>query len=205
MIGIVDYGAGNLTSVANALNHLGVENQVSEDPEFLKSCDRVIFPGVGAAASSMEELAKRKQDQALKEIVAMGIPVLGICVGCQILLETSEEDGGVDCLGLIPGSVKRFDEEEGVKIPHMGWNQVQFEVEHPLFEGIDSGTEFYFVHGYHPTDVKDENSLGSCVYGTQKFTTILGKRNLVATQFHVEKSGEPGLKLLANFAKWNGE
>lgn len=205
MIGIVDYGAGNLTSVANALNHLGVENAISDQPDFLKKCDRIIFPGVGAAGASMRELAKRGLDVALKEIVEAGTPVLGICVGCQIVLNHSEEDGGVQCLGLLPGTTVRFQSEKGLKIPHMGWNQVEWQADHPVFAGIPSGTEFYFVHSFHPADVPEKNQIGKTTYGTQNFVSIHGSANVVATQFHCEKSGLPGLKVLENFSKWEGD
>lgn len=203
MIGIVDYGAGNLTSVSNALNYLNIENLISSNPEELAKCERVIFPGVGAAGSSMNELAKRGLDSFLKKTLQSGVPTLGICVGCQIILDSSEEDEGVKCLGILPGKTVRFKSEGNLKIPHMGWNQVSHDESHPLFAGIASGTEFYFVHSFYPAEIPSENDIAQSQYGSQKFCAVHGYKNLVATQFHTEKSGEPGLKLLRNFSKWN--
>jgi glutamine amidotransferase len=203
MIAILDYGAGNLTSVGNVLEHLGFDFVITRDPAVIAKSERLIFPGVGAAGAAMHHLKEYGVEQALRDFIASEKPVLGICVGCQILLDSSEEDGGVQTLGLLPGKVKRFESEPGVKIPHMGWNQVVQKRNHPLWEGIADQTEFYFVHSYFPI-VKDVTmSFATTTYGTQSFDAAFGRGNVFATQFHTEKSGEAGLRLMANFAKWN--
>ena len=182
---VVDYNAGNLTSVMNALSRIGVDAKSSRDADEIAKATRLIFPGVGAAASAMETLTRT-----------------GICIGCQIILEESEEDGGVKTLGLIPGKAVRFKDEPGLKIPHMGWNQVNFTREHPIMKGIRSGCDFYYVHSYHP-QVPAEYAFAETTYGTQTFQGIVGKDNLIATQFHQEKSGDVGLAMLKNFCDWN--
>ncbi len=195
---IVNYGAGNLTSVYNALKYLGIESEVSSVPEKIEKADKIIFPGVGAAKAAMENL-KTGIGDAVKNAVKKGTPVLGICIGCQIILESSEEDGGVECLGLLEGKAVKFKNEPNLKIPHIGWNQVYFTKEHPIFKGIPNGSNFYFVHSYHPN--LSENSIyGTTTYGSQTFPCLIGKDNLIAAQFHLEKSGEIGLKMLSNFA-----
>ncbi len=204
---IIDYEAGNLTSVQRAVQFLGGDGKVTRNPEEIRSSDRVIFPGVGAAGSSMESLKELGLDIELKHAVESGKPVLGICVGSQVILDHSAEDGGVKGLGFIPGNVVRFAFPEGVsrKIPHMGWNQVTFKQEnlHPVFEGIESGTEFYFVHSYHCQPEDPSTVQGTSVYGEIEFTAALAKDNLVAVQFHAEKSGPPGLRIIKNFLEWN--
>lgn len=199
---VVDYGAGNLTSVHNALDYLGVSNEVTSDPAVIAAADRVVFPGVGAAGSAMETLRRTGLGGAVRSAVLAGKPVLGICIGCQIITEFSEEDGGVPCLGLLPGRAVRFRSEPGLKIPHMGWNQVHFTQPHPLLAGVDSGCEFYFVHSYYP-QVETALTFATTTYGSQQFSCVIGRDNLVATQFHTEKSGEAGLRLLKNFSQWS--
>jgi glutamine amidotransferase len=194
---IVDYGAGNLTSVYNALKSIGVESEVSAVPEKIENAEKIIFPGVGAASAAMENLNKTGIGAAIRRAFEKKIPILGICIGCQIILEESEEDGGVKCLGLLEGKAVRFREEAYLKIPHIGWNQVDYAIEHPIFKGIPSGSNFYFVHSYHPR--LNNGIYGTTTYGTQTFPCVIGKDNLVATQFHLEKSGEAGLKVLRNF------
>lgn len=205
MIAILDYKAGNLASVSAVLEHLGLEHVVTDDPARVRTADRVLFPGVGAAAASMDNLRRSGLDASLREALDAGKPTLGICIGCQLLLDSSQEDGGTACLGLVPGEVKRFafPREPGApKIPHMGWNPVDWSLEHPIVEGIPSGTLFYYVHSYYPSISQPELVLGRSEYGGLEFTAAFARRNLVATQFHPEKSGEAGLKLLANFARW---
>lgn len=198
---VVDYGAGNLTSVANALDHIGANATVSRDPAVIAAADKLVFPGVGAAGSAMNTLVTTGIGDAIATVVKKGNPVLGICIGCQIILESSEEDGGVKTLGLLPGKAVRFKDEPGLKIPHMGWNQVNFTKEHPIFAGIENGSEFYYVHSYHP-QVPAEFSFAQTTYGTQTFQCAVGRDNLIATQFHLEKSGEFGLQVLKNFCNW---
>lgn len=198
---VVDYGAGNLTSVANALTYIGEKPIVSSLPEEIRLADRLVFPGVGAARSAMEVLINKGIGEAIAEVVQKGNPVLGICIGCQIILDESEEDGGVKTLSLLPGKAVRFQNEPGIKIPHMGWNQVYWTKEHDLFKGIPSGSEFYYVHSYHPS-VKEEFAFAKTTYGTQTFPGVVGKENLMAAQFHLEKSGDVGLRFLKNFCAW---
>ena len=208
MIGIVDYKAGNLTSVARALQFLQVPCRVTDDPALLGGCERLIFPGVGAAGEAMANLKQTGMDRRIGEWVAAGIPTLGICLGTQVILDYSEENDAA-CLGIIPGSVKRFPEDmpdgEGrtLKIPHMGWNQVAFRREHPVFRDIPEQAEFYFVHSYYPAPDEDRFVLGWTDYGI-RFSAAMARGNLVAVQFHPEKSGRPGLQILANFSRWEG-
>jgi imidazole glycerol-phosphate synthase subunit HisH len=209
MIGIVDYKAGNLTSVARALYYLGEPCEVTDDPEILDSCDRIIFPGVGAAGEAMINLRSKGLDRRLRAWVASGKPTLGICLGTQVIFERSEENDAV-CLGIVPGSVKRFPgdlkDREGrfLKIPHMGWNHVDFPRNHPVFEDLPTDAEFYFVHSYYPAPADDRWVIGWTDYGL-RFCAAIAHRNLVAVQFHPEKSGAPGLQILANFCRWGGQ
>lgn len=199
---VVDYGAGNLTSVYNALSFLKIQAKVSRDPEEIASAERIIFPGVGAAGSAMQVLKDTGIGEAVSTVVHKGFPVLGICIGCQIILDSSDEDGGVSTLGLLPGKAIRFKDEPGLKIPHMGWNQVCFTQEHPIMKGIPDGSDFYYVHSYHPL-VSKAHAFAETTYGTQIFQCLVGKDNLIAAQFHLEKSGSIGLQVLKNFCAWN--
>ena len=205
-VALVDYGAGNLTSVSLALSHVGVPHLITRDPEAIRNADRVVFPGVGAAGSSMDNIRAAGIDQALVDFARSGRPLLGICIGCQILLESSEEDGGTRCLGLLPGTVKRFDFSGSPpprpKIPHMGWNPASFLRDHPVLAGIPSGASFYFVHSFYPAPDLPSDVLATTTYGDLEFASILARDNVVATQFHAEKSGVHGLEILKNFALW---
>jgi glutamine amidotransferase len=200
MIIIVDYGAGNITSVRRALDHLGVPSRITADPDEVARAERVIFPGVGHAASAMENLRGSGLDEALRHANARGVPILGICLGCQIVLSHSQE-GDVDCLNLLPGQVVRLSPGESLKVPHMGWNSVAPRRDHPLFAGITPGTMFYFVHSYYTAPDEAGDVLATSDYGME-FCVMLGRDNLVAAQFHPEKSGPAGLRMLDNFAKW---
>jgi glutamine amidotransferase len=204
-LAIVDYEAGNLTSVLNAIQFMGLQGVVTKDPKVVARADRVIFPGVGAANASMAVLSTSGLGQAVKDAVAAGKPVLGICIGCQIILDHSEEDGGVDCLGILPGRAVRFHAEPGLKIPHMGWNQVEYAMPHPIFKGVEDRSDFYFVHSYHPLMQNHADVAAYCVYGKQRFASAIYRENLIATQFHLEKSGDVGLELLRNFCRWDGK
>ncbi len=205
-ITIIDYGAGNLTSVVRALEAIGIRAGVSDSPDLVVKSDRIIFPGVGAAGQAMGRLRETGLDQALTEIFRKGNPVLGICIGCQIVMDESEENNTA-CLGLIPGRTLPFPDHltdsrgERLKVPHMGWNGVRLKEDHPLFSGVDPAAEFYFVHGFHPLPEDPDHILGTTDYGVE-FPSFIGRDNLVAVQFHVEKSGRPGLSVLKNFASW---
>ncbi len=204
MIAIVDYKAGNLTSVQLACRALGCEAVVTSDPQQILSSERVIFPGVGAAGAAMKHLTSMKLVQVLHDVASRGTPFMGICLGTQILLEFSEEDGGTPTLGLLPGRVPRFQPtDRRDKVPQIGWNQVRQVRKHPLLEGIDDDSEFYFVHSYYPAPATPDLTIGTTDYAGITFTSMLGRANVVATQFHPEKSGRIGLKLLNNFLTWN--
>jgi imidazole glycerol-phosphate synthase subunit HisH len=199
-VAIIDYNAGNLTSVARALAHLGVDAAITDDPDKLRHASRVIFPGVGAAASCMQQLKAAGMDQALRETVASGKPVLGICVGMQLLFRHSDEDGGVDCVGLLPGRVKRFQPvNRQIKVPHMGWNPVRL-FDPVLRKDIPEQSCFYFVHSYYCAPDQDPRTqvVAECEHG-HTFCAGIRRQNLVAVQFHPEKSGMVGLQLLKNF------
>ena len=204
MITLVDYKAGNLTSVRRALDHLGIPCQISADPDTVRRAEKVIFPGVGAAGAAMSVLRERGLDVALKEAFTAGTPILGICIGCQIILDHSEEDDTA-CLGLLPGKTIRFSIPNPLthplKIPHMGWNSVTVTRAHPLLAHLRSGNEFYFVHSFYPQPADVSQIYAVSDYGGE-FPVAIGKDNLFAVQFHTEKSGPVGLKLLENFANW---
>jgi glutamine amidotransferase len=201
MITIVDYKAGNLTSVKRALDHLCIENQISKDPDVVRSAERVIFPGVGAAGAAMEVLQERNLDSVLKESFRRGTPILGICIGCQIILTHSEEED-TPGLNLMPGVCSRFRlEDEALKIPHMGWNAVRVIQSHPILSHLLPGDEFYFVHSYYPQPEDRSQVYAICDYGGE-FPVAIGADNLFAVQFHAEKSGPLGLQLLKNFSEW---
>ncbi len=208
MIAIVDYEAGNLTSVQRALRYLGEESVITHNPSDVLGAERVIFPGVGAAGRAMYDLKRLQLDKALAESYKKGTPILGICIGVQIVMEWSEENDST-CLGLVKGKVRRFPEtlkeSDGrpLKVPHMGWNGVQLLRGHPVLNGIDPASEFYFVHAYYPAPSNPGQIIGETDYGIT-FTSVIGDRNLIAVQFHLEKSGRPGLKILSNFCAWDG-
>jgi glutamine amidotransferase len=201
---IVDYGAGNLSSVACAVRHLGKEALVTQSPLKVLEAERVIFPGVGAARASMDNLRKLELDNALRQTFEDGRPILGICIGCQVIFESSDEDGGTPCLGLLKGKVEKFRFPRGVsrKIPHMGWNEVTFTGSHPVFKSVPPQSQFYFVHSYYVVPAEEAVVQAACVYGKVRFPAAVAQRNLVAVQFHAEKSGPPGLRILHNFLEW---
>jgi len=209
MIGIVDYRAGNLTSVARALHSLNVPCEVTDDPDRLDRAERIIFPGVGAAGEAMANLRASGLDEWIRRWIREGRPVLGICLGTQVIFAESEEDGGTACMGILPGIVRRFpggltEGGEILKIPHMGWNSVAFLKSHPVFADLPPEAEFYFVHSYYPDPADRALIVGETRYGFA-FGAAVARRNLVAVQFHPEKSGRPGLQILANFCRWRGD
>ena len=203
MIAIIDYDAGNLRSVQRACAEVGAAAAVTRDRAQVLDAERVIFPGVGAAGSAMRSLRASGLDQALKSVCTMGKPVLGICLGLQISLERSEEQNTAT-LGILSGEVRRFrfDRPE-LKIPHMGWNEVQPIRTHPLLEGVRPGDAFYFVHAYYPAPARPENIFAVTDYEGD-FPSAVGEGSYFATQFHPEKSGWAGLALLERFVRWDG-
>ncbi|HBI47163.1 MAG TPA: imidazole glycerol phosphate synthase subunit HisH [Smithella sp.] len=207
MIAIINYNAGNITSVARALQNIGQEFIITDDIKKLDAASHVIFPGVGAAGEAMAYLREKKIDLWLKNYIKTGKPLLGICLGTQIILDYSEEND-TKCIGLVAGSTKRFPDKltsggQALKIPHMGWNSVTFHHSHPVFQNISPDAEFYFVHSYYPAPSDDSAVLGITDYGIN-FCSVLAVNNLVAMQFHPEKSGRPGLQILRNFCAWGG-
>lgn len=209
MIAIINYEAGNLTSVQRALTSLGAKSVITQDLSEIAQAERVIFPGVGAAGAAMNSLRRLGLDQALKDALASGKPVLGICLGTQIIFESSEEDLAT-CLGILPGRTVRFPMEHkdaagvALKVPHMGWNRVRWQKAHPVFAGLPPEAELYFVHSYYPAPARPADVLGLTEYGLL-FASAVARANLVAVQFHPEKSGRPGLSILRNFIAWDGK
>lgn len=209
-VAVIDYGMGNLHSVASALSHVAPEQNVvvTSDPAVVAAADRVIFPGVGAIRDCMAEIKRLGFDKLLREQIATGKPVLGICVGMQALMGHSEENGGVECIGILPGKVRFFGENHQdaagnhLKVPHMGWNQVHHN-NHPLWAGIEQDSRFYFVHSFYVFAEDDNLIAATCDYGVP-FHAALGRGNLFAVQFHPEKSHTAGLQLLKNFLHWDG-
>jgi len=202
MIAIVDYNMGNLASVQNAFAKLGEETVVESDPSKFKDYDKLILPGVGAFGDAMEHLRERNMIEALKEYAASGKYMIGICLGMQLLFESSEEFGKHEGLGLIKGHVKAFDSSkfsEPLKVPHMGWNRM-FTKNHPLFENLDENHYLYFVHTYHVTCSDEKDIIGRTNYGYE-FTSAVAHNNIMGIQPHPEKSHENGLKILENFIK----
>ena len=207
-IAVIDYGMGNLHSASKALERVSDNARIliTNEPGQVAKADRVVFPGVGAIRDCMSELARLGLDDAVRE-AARNKPLLAICVGMQALLESSEENGGTPCLGILPGRVRRFDAAwsdahgEAIKVPHMGWNQVHQAVDHPMWNGIEQDARFYFVHSYF---VETEPALiaGTADYGVT-FAAGVVRDNLFAVQFHPEKSQRAGLRLLENFVRWD--
>jgi glutamine amidotransferase len=207
LVAVVDYGMGNLRSVAQALQHVKLENQeirITANPSDIDQASRVVLPGQGAMPDCMKAL----RDSGLMNAVyraAETRPLFGVCVGEQMLMERSAE-GPADCLAIFPGNVIRFEPQHtvdhGLKVPHMGWNRVKQRIKHPLWEGIENGAWFYFVHSFHVNPLNLNHVAGETDYGV-RFTCAIAKDNIFATQFHPEKSAEDGLKLYSNFLRWN--
>ena len=210
-IGVIDYGMGNLHSAAKALEHVadGAEVVVSSDPDVIRNTDRILLPGVGAIRDCMAEIRRLGFDQMVAE-VATQKPLLAICIGIQSLMNHSEENGGVDCLGLFEGNSRFFGDElkdtdgSKLKVPHMGWNRVHQTVKHPLWAEIPNDSRFYFVHSYYVKAAHQNEVAGEGEYG-EGFAAAMYRDNVFAVQFHPEKSQRAGLQLLRNFVNWNGE
>ena len=212
-VAVIDYGMGNLHSVAKALETVGAGTRVmvSAEAATILAADRVVFPGVGAIRDCMGELQRLGLDEVVRQVAAAGTPLLGVCVGMQAMMDWSEENGGTDCLGLLPGKVRYFgdtlrdpDTGERLKIPHMGWNQVHQTRAHPLWTGIAQDARFYFVHSYYVEPAKPELVAATADYGFP-FAAALDRENVFAVQFHPEKSQHDGLKLYENFLRWDGK
>ena len=217
MTTVIDYKAGNLTSVRLAFAAIGAEVCVTSDPSELRRASRIVFPGVGAAGAAMMNLRASGLDDAIRSRISDGVPFLGICLGTQILFEHSEEDGGVDTLGILPGRVVKFvknrheeaprtprlpgdvPQELNAKIPHMGWNEAIQSRPHPILTGIPDKSFFYFVHSYHPAPADESHAVCRTDYNGIRFVSMVSHENVTAAQFHPEKSGAVGLRLLQNF------
>lgn len=198
-VAVIDYDAGNTFSVTRALEKVGARVELTADPGRVLQADAVVLPGVGAFGDCMTKLAERGMDEACREVYAGGRPLLGVCVGLQVLFEGSEESPGAEGLGILPGQVTRFD-GGSLKVPHMGWNQLEAAQEHPVLDGLD-GEAFYFVHSYYPEPQERSDLLGTACYGAS-FCAAAGRENLAAVQFHPEKSSRAGLRLYENFLTW---
>jgi len=214
-VAVIDYGMGNLHSVAKAVEHVGrelsqeIEVLVTPDAQKIASADRVIFPGVGAIRDCMAEINRLNVGQIVEDAMKSK-PVLAICVGMQALMNHSEENGGVDCLGLMDGTVRYFGDDlrdesgQRLKVPHMGWNEVKQSQDHPLWKDVPDHSRFYFVHSYYVQITEEEQVTGTTHYGTEVVASVADD-NIFATQFHPEKSQTAGLTLLRNFLNWDGQ
>lgn len=199
MVAIIDYDAGNIKSVEKALRFLGQEAEVTRDRERIRKADKVILPGVGAFGDAMEKLSQYGLTEVIKETVDKGTPFLGICLGLQLLFDRSDEAPGVEGLGILKGEILKIPEGEGLKIPHMGWNSLEFPREGRLFRGLEPNPYVYFVHSYYLKAAEEEIVTAETEYGV-KIHASVEKGNVYACQFHPEKSGETGLQILKNFA-----
>jgi len=197
---VVDYDAGNLRSVQRALEAVGQRPLVTSDPRTVEHAEALVLPGVGSAQDCMRKLVTRDLAEPLKDYAASGRPFLGVCVGLQLLFDGSEEGGGVECLGILPGMVRRFENRDGLKVPQIGWNSVTLKYDHPLLDGIPGGTYFYFVHSYYADPADAAVTIGQAEYGLD-FAAIVASENVVATQFHPEKSADMGLRIYHNFGR----
>ncbi|MBF7688678.1 imidazole glycerol phosphate synthase subunit HisH [Acinetobacter rathckeae] len=200
-IALLDYGMGNLHSAAKALEHVGATVDVTNDPKVVARADKIVFPGVGAMRDCIQGMQDAGIDDVIKQM-ALNKPVLAICVGMQALMNRSEENGGSDALGIFDGVVKQFPEQPNLKVPHMGWNQVQqVDPSHPMWNNIAQNSRFYFVHSFYVEPTEQALIAAHCDYGVN-FCAAIHKENLFATQFHPEKSHTAGLQLLKNFVEW---
>ena len=199
-VAVIDYDAGNTLSVTRALEKVGAHVDLTADPDRLQTADAVVLPGVGAFGDCMKKLRERGMDAACREAFRSGKPFLGVCVALQVIFDDSEESPGAEGLSLLPGSVRRF-KVENLKVPHMGWNELRLVRRHPVLDGLD-GEAFYFVHSYYPAPAEAADLVGETEYGV-RFCAAAGRENLVAVQFHPEKSSRAGLRLYENFLAWS--
>ncbi len=200
MIAIIDYQMGNLRSVQKGFERVGHEATITSDPAVIAKASKLVLPGVGAFADAIAELKRRDLVAPIRKAIDSGKPFLGICLGLQLLFDTSYEDGEHEGLGILPGEVRRFEVPREYKVPHMGWNQVHYRRESPIFAGIEDQTHFYFVHSYYVVPKDHEIVAGEAEY-PDPFCAMIWRENLYATQFHPEKSQSAGLKVLQNFAE----
>ena len=199
MIAIIDYGAGNLQSVKKAFDFIGAESVITDNPEIINACDRILLPGVGSFGDAMDSMHKSGLVETVKQNALSGKPFLGICLGLQLLFEESEESPGVKGLGIFKGKIKKFSSDMGLKIPHIGWNSLEIKQNDTLFKNIPENSYVYFVHSYY-LHAEDENDIATVTNYGIDFHSAVGKNNIFATQFHPEKSGDVGLQILRNFA-----
>lgn len=209
-IGVIDYGMGNLHSLGKALERVssGQRIVISYDPDELRACDKLVLPGVGGVRACMSELRRLELNDLVRE-AAKQKPLLGVCLGMQVMLEWSDENDGVPALGLVPGKVVRFPDpapgaQPRLKVPHMGWNRVTQSVKHPIWKDVPDESWFYFVHSYHAAPRHAKDTIGTTEYG-HRFAAAVAKDNIVAVQFHPEKSQGAGMTLLSNFVSWEGK
>jgi glutamine amidotransferase len=200
MIAIIDYGAGNLQSVKKAFDFIGAESVVTDNPETINACDKILLPGVGSFGDAMDSMTKKGLVDTVKENALSGKPFLGICLGLQLLFEESEESPGVKGLGIFKGKIKKFPSDMGLKIPHIGWNSLEIKQKDTLFKGIPENAYVYFVHSYY-LHAEDENDIATITNYGIDFHSAVGKNNVFATQFHPEKSGNTGLSILKAFSE----
>lgn len=205
MITIIDYGMGNLKSVYNALRYLNIECEITNSKEKIEGAKKIILPGVGAFKDAIENLKVRDLDKLIIKKAEEGIPILGICLGMQLLFDKSYEDGEYEGLSLIKGEIRKLDnsalEEEKIKIPHIGWNNLRIKKVSPILKDINENDFVYFVHSYYGVVKSKEDLIGDTIYGNNKIAAVVGNNNVFGTQFHPEKSGEVGLKILKNFGE----
>ena len=199
MIAIIDYGAGNLQSVKKAFDFIGAESVITDNPEIINSCDRILLPGVGSFGDAMDSMHKSGLVETVKQNALSGKPFFGICLGLQLLFEESEESPGVKGLGIFKGKIKKFSSDMGLKIPHIGWNSLEIKQKDTLFKDVPENSYVYFVHSYY-LHAEDEEDVATVTNYGIDFHSAVGKNNIFATQFHPEKSGDVGLQILRNFA-----
>lgn len=199
MIAIIDYGAGNLQSVKKAFDFIGAQSVITDNPETINACDKILLPGVGSFGDAMDSMTKKGLIETVNQNALSGKPFLGICLGLQLLFEESEESPGVKGLGIFKGKIKKFSPDMGFKIPHIGWNSLEIKQKNTLFKDIPENSYVYFVHSYY-LHAEDENEIATVTNYGIDFHSAVGKDNIFATQFHPEKSGDVGLQILRNFA-----
>lgn len=205
MVGILDLNLGNLRSVYNAVYNLGFDAAYIKAPEDIMSADRIILPGVGNFSAAMAYIRENGFEEAIQAFANTGRPVLGICLGMQLLAGVGEEGGDIAGLNLIRGSIRKLSPEASCRLPHIGWNNVEFVSKHPVFNGVRNNSDFYFVHSFAYCDAGDSAVIGVTEYGGERFGSVIAAANIIGFQFHPEKSQVHGLKLLDNYCGWSGK